>query len=166
MGGLVEVALEAREVEWEFAPGQSITGFALNGVVPGPTIEANRGDTLLVRLTNNLPQATMLHWHGIRVPASMDGTGAVQRAVEPGETFEYRFDVPDAGTYWYHSHHNETEQIERVLMLDDLKLDEDGALSPFGDPHEHHEGREGDVRLLNGRQESELEIAGGQVERW
>ena len=51
-------------------------------------------------------------------------------------------------------------------MLDDLKLDEDGGPSPFGDPHEHHEGREGDVRLLNGRQEPELEIAGGQVERW
>jgi FtsP/CotA-like multicopper oxidase with cupredoxin domain len=184
--GLVNVELEAREVEWEFSPGQSITGFALDGVVPGPTIEADRGDTLLVRLTNNLPQPTMIHWHGIRVPASMDGTGAVQRAVEPGETFEYRFEVPDAGTYWYHSHHNETEQIERglygalivraedeprfdrerVLILDDLKLDERGELSPFGDPHEHHEGREGDVRLLNGRQEPELEIAGGQVERW
>jgi FtsP/CotA-like multicopper oxidase with cupredoxin domain len=186
VGGLVEVELEAREVEWEFAPGQRITGFALNGEVPGPTIEAKRGDTLVVRLTNNLPQPTMLHWHGIRVPAFMDGTGAAQRAVEPGETFEYRFEVPDAGTYWYHSHHNETEQIERglygalivraeseprfdrerVLMLDDLKLDEDGGVSPFGDPHEHHEGREGDVRLLNGRQEPELEIAGGQVERW
>jgi len=186
MGAQVTVELEAREVEWEFAPGQSITGFALNGEIPGPTIEANRGDTLVVRLTNNLPQPTMIHWHGIRVPASMDGTGAVQRAVEPGETFEYRFEVPDAGTYWYHSHHNETEQIERglygalivraegeprfdrerVLMLDDLKLDEEGALSPFGDPHEHHEGREGDVRLLNGRQEPELEIAGGQIERW
>ena len=186
MPGLVNVELEARELEWEFAPGRRIPGFGLNGEIPGPTIEANRGDPLLVRLTNNLPQATMLHWHGIRVPASMDGTGAVQRAVEPGETFEYRFDVPDAGTYWYHSHHNETEQIERglygalivrdageprfdrerILMLDDLKLDEDGNLSPFGDPHEHHEGREGDVRLLNGRQEPELEIAGGQIERW
>src|SRR3954467_10703575 len=186
MAGLVEVELEAREAEWEFAPGQRITGFALNGEIPGPTIEANRGDTLVVRLTNNLPQPTMLHWHGIRVPASMDGTGAVQRAVDPGETFEYRFEVPDAGTYWYHSHHNETEQIERglygalivraedeprfdyerVLMLDDLKLAGDGVVSPFGDPHEHHEGREGHVRLVNGRQEPELEIAGGQVERW
>src|ERR1043166_10274972 len=110
MGGLVEVAIEAREVEWEFAPGQSITGFALNGVVPGPTIEANCGDTLAVRLTNNLPQPTMIHWHGIRVPASMDGTGAVQRAVEPGETFEYRFEVPEAGTYWSPSHNTALAQ--------------------------------------------------------
>ena len=51
-------------------------------------------------------------------------------------------------------------------MLDDLKLDAEGRLSPFGDDHELHEGREGDVRLVNGRQEPELAIAGGQVERW
>jgi FtsP/CotA-like multicopper oxidase with cupredoxin domain len=116
----------------------------------------------------------------------MDGTELVQRAVGSGETFEYRFTVPDAGTYWYHSHVNETEQIERglygalivrgkdeptvdgeqVLHVDDLKLDEQGAIAPFGDPHEHHEGREGNVWLLNGREEPELEIAAGQIERW
>jgi FtsP/CotA-like multicopper oxidase with cupredoxin domain len=116
----------------------------------------------------------------------MDGTEAVQPAVEPGETFEYRFVVPDAGTFWYHSHVNETEQLERglygalivrgpdepafdrerVLLIDDLKLTEEGDIAPFGDPHEHHAGREGQVRLVNGRQEPELEMAAGQVERW
>src|SRR6266536_1751548 len=115
MAHLVEVELEAREVEWEFAPGRSITGFGFNGQIPGPRIEANPGDTIAVRLTNRLPQPTLVHWHGIRVPAEMDGTSAVQRQVEPGETFDYRFDVPDAGTFWYHSHANETEQIERGL---------------------------------------------------
>src|SRR5437868_1087726 len=55
---------------------------------------------------------------------------------------------------------------ERVLLLDDLKLDPDGEVAPFGDEHEHHAGREGDVRLVNGRQEPELEIAGGTIERW
>ena len=100
----------------------------------------------------------------------MDGTESVQPVVEPGESFDYEFTVPDAGTFWYHTHVNETEQLERglygplvvrgpgeptldadrVLMLDDLKLDEDGRLSPFGDDHELHEGREGDVRLVNG----------------
>jgi FtsP/CotA-like multicopper oxidase with cupredoxin domain len=108
------------------------------------------------------------------------------RRVEPGGTFEYRFVVPDAGTFWYHSHVNETEQLERglygalivrgpdeptldaerVLLLDDLKLGPDGDLAPFGDEHELHAGREGDVRLVNGRQEPELEIAAGQIERW
>jgi len=182
----VTVELDAQEVEWEFAPGRTIRGFAYNGQVPGPLIEANLGDAIEVRLTNSLPQATTIHWHGIRVPAAMDGTEAVQPPVEPGQTFEYRFVVPDAGTFWYHSHTNETEQLERglygalvvrgvdepsfdgerVLLLDDLKLDPDGEVAPFGDEHEHHAGREGDVRLVNGRQESELEIAGGTIERW
>jgi FtsP/CotA-like multicopper oxidase with cupredoxin domain len=182
----VTVELDAQEFEWEFAPERTIRGFAYNGQVPGPLIEANVGDTIEVRLTNSLRQATTIHWHGIRVPAEMDGTEAVQPPVEPGQTFEYRFVVPDAGTFWYHSHTNETEQLERglygalvvhdvdepnfdgerVLLLDDLKLDPDGNVAPFGDEHEHHAGREGDVRLVNGRQQPELEIAGGSIERW
>ena len=112
---VVPVELDAQEVAWEFAPGRSISGFAFNGEVPGPTIDANVGDTIEVRLKNSLPQATTIHWHGVRVPAEMDGTEAVQPPVGPGETFEYRFVVPDAGTYWYHSHTNETEQLERGL---------------------------------------------------
>jgi FtsP/CotA-like multicopper oxidase with cupredoxin domain len=149
-------------------------------------IEAEVGDTIQARLTNNLLQSTTIHWHGLRVPADMDGTEAVQPPVEPGGTFEYRFVVPDAGTFWYHSHVNETEQLERglygalivrspdeprfdrerVLIFDDLKLGPDGDVAPFGDEHEHHAGREGEVRLVNGRQEPELEIAAGQIERW
>jgi FtsP/CotA-like multicopper oxidase with cupredoxin domain len=180
------VELEARETDWEYAPGQALPGMGFNGSISGPLIEAEIGDTIHARLTNSLAEPTLLHWHGVRVPAAMDGTASVQPAVEPGESFEYEFTVPDAGTFWYHSHFNETEQLERglygplvvrgpgepkldadrVLMLDDLKLDEDGRLSPFGDDHELHEGREGDVLLVNGMQEPELEIAAGQVERW
>ena len=183
---VVPVELEARETEWEFAPDRSIRGFAFNGEVPGPTIEARVGDTIEVHLTNSLPQATTIHWHGVRVPPEMDGTEAVQRPVDPGETFDYRFVVPDAGTFWYHSHTNETEQLERglygalivrgdneprfdgerVLLLDDLKLGADGEVAPFGDEHEHHAGREGDVRLVNGEREPELAPAGGTIERW
>ena len=178
--------LEARQFEWEFAPGRSITGFGFNGQVPGTPIGVEVGDTLEVRLTNNLPQATTIHWHGVRVPAEMDGTDAVQAPVEPGGTFDYRFVVPDAGTFWYHSHTNETEQLERglygpmivrgpgepgfdrerLLILDDLKLDADGAVAPFGDPDEHHAGREGEIRLVNGRQEPTLTMPGQTVERW
>jgi FtsP/CotA-like multicopper oxidase with cupredoxin domain len=186
MADVVSVELEAQEVDWEFAPGRSIRGFAYNGQVPGPTIEANVGDTIEVRLRNSLPQATTIHWHGVRVPAEMDGTEAVQPPVGPGETFDYRFVVPDAGTYWYHSHTNETEQLERglygalvvrdpnepafdaerTLLFDDLKLGPDADVAPFGDEHEHHAGREGDVRLVNGRQEPDFEMPSGTVERW
>src|SRR5580765_1763658 len=161
---VVSVELDAREVEWRFARDRAIEAFAYNGEVPGPVIEAEVGDTVEVRLTNSLPQATTIHWHGVRVPADMDGTEAVQPPVEPGGTFEYRFVVRDAGTFWYHSHVNETEQLERglygalivrgqdeptldrerVLLLDDLKLDSNGEVAPFGDEHELHAGREGD----------------------
>jgi FtsP/CotA-like multicopper oxidase with cupredoxin domain len=186
MTAMLTVDLEAREIPWEVSADRTVRGFAFNGRVPGQVIEANVGDELLVRLTNHLSEPTTIHWHGIRLPAPMDGTESVQQAVSPGETFDYRFVLPDAGTYWYHSHVNETEQVERglygalivhgpseplldrerVLLLDDLKLDEEGRIAPFGDPDEHHAGREGDVRLVNGSQEPRLELAAGQIERW
>jgi FtsP/CotA-like multicopper oxidase with cupredoxin domain len=185
-GRTITVPLEARETEWEFARGRSIRGYGFGGQVPGPLIEAEVRHTLVVELTNRLAEPTTIHWHGLRVPAEMDGTEKVQRPVEPGDSHEYRFVLPDAATFWYHSHVNETEQLERglygalivrgldeptvdrerVLILDDLKLGPDGDVAPFGDEHEHHAGREGDVRLINGRQEPELEIAAGRIERW
>jgi FtsP/CotA-like multicopper oxidase with cupredoxin domain len=182
----VIIDLEARPANWEIAPGRTVPGWTYNGQVPGPTIEANVGDTLVVRLTNSLDEPTTIHWHGIRLPAAMDGTQVVQPLVQPGETFEYRFTVPDAGTFWYHSHHNETVQMERglygalvvrdagevkvdrerVLMLDDMKLRRNGDFAKFGGWIEEHTGREGNVRLMNGKSEPTLDVAAGQVERW
>ena len=181
------IDLEARESNWEIAPGRTLPGWTYNGQVPGPTIEGTVGDTLVVRLTNSLPEPTTIHWHGLRVPSSMDGTDDVQQPVARGETFEYRFTVPDAGTFWYHPHSNETVQLERglygalvvrgtneptldrerVLVLDDVMLDKKtGGFAKFGGFSQKHSGREGDVRLVNGRAEPELTIAAGQIERW
>jgi FtsP/CotA-like multicopper oxidase with cupredoxin domain len=182
----VVVDLEAREANWEIAPGQTIRGWTYNGQIPGPTIEARVGDTLVVRLKNSLAEPTTIHFHGIRLPSAMDGTQVVQRTVAPGESFEYRFTIPDAGTFWYHSHHNETVQVERglygalvvrgtdepvvdrerVLVLDDMKLNRKGEFAKFGGWMEQHTGREGDVRLVNGKCEPELGIRAGHVERW
>ena len=182
----VRVALEARETNWEVAPGVTIAGYGYNGQVPGPTIEAKQGVPLEITFTNNLPEATLIHWHGLRVPAAMDGTQATQRLVAPGETFVYRFTPPDAGTFWYHPHANETEQLEkglygalivrsneelvvdgeRILVLDDVNADSTGRLAKFGGLRERHDGREGDIRLINGKAEPALTIAAGQVERW
>jgi FtsP/CotA-like multicopper oxidase with cupredoxin domain len=78
MKASVGFELEAWELDWAYAPGRSVRGFAFNGEVPGPLIEAEVGDTIQVRFTNNLPQSTTIHWHGLRVPADMDGTEAVQ----------------------------------------------------------------------------------------
>jgi FtsP/CotA-like multicopper oxidase with cupredoxin domain len=182
----VRIALEARETNWEAAPGITIAGFGYNGQVPGPTIELTQGVPVEIELTNRLAEPTLIHWHGLRIPASMDGTDSTQRPVEPGETFTYRFTPPDAGTFWYHPHANETEQLEKglygafivrgadepavdreqVLVFDDVDADEQGRLARFGGFRERHDGREGDIRLINGKAEPELTIAAGQIERW
>jgi FtsP/CotA-like multicopper oxidase with cupredoxin domain len=182
----VTVQLEARETDWEVEPGHTIRGYAFNGQVPGPTIEAEVGDTLVVELTNALSEPTTIHWHGLRVPAEMDGTQMMQRPIAPGERFAYRFTVPDAATFWYHPHANETEQLEkglygalivrdpsdpafddeRVLVLDDLKLDKHGDLAAFGGRKERHDGRRGNAFLVNGTLRPELTMRAGQVERW
>jgi FtsP/CotA-like multicopper oxidase with cupredoxin domain len=180
------VDLDAQRADWEIAPGHSVAGFAFNGQVPGPTIDVRAGEEVVVRLRNSLPEATVIHWHGLRVPAEMDGTDLVQPLVEPGETFEYRFTPPDPGTYWYHSHANETEQMEkglygafivrgdeglrldgeRVLVFDDLSLNRTGQIARFGGFEQRHDGRQGDTALLNGRTDTVFEMAAGQVERW
>jgi FtsP/CotA-like multicopper oxidase with cupredoxin domain len=144
------------------------------------------GDVLEIHLTNHLPEQTVVHWHGLRIPAAMDGTGMVQHPVRPGEQFTYRFRLPDAGTFWYHSHFNETVQLERGLygalivrgsdepaldadrtfVLDDVELGKDGQIKPPGWWIESHDGREGNTRLVNGKQEPEIRMAAGQIERW
>jgi FtsP/CotA-like multicopper oxidase with cupredoxin domain len=114
-GTVVTVTLEAREIDWEFVPGVKTRAWGYNGQIPGPVLEANVGDVLEVQLTNNLAEPTTIHWHGLRLPAPMDGTEHVQPVVAPGETFTYRFQLPDAGTFWYHPHFNETVQLEMGL---------------------------------------------------
>jgi FtsP/CotA-like multicopper oxidase with cupredoxin domain len=185
-GRVIEVDLEAGETEWEFIAGKKTLAWAYNGQVPGPVLEARVGDVLELRLTNRLPEPTLIHWHGLQLPAPMDGTGMVQHPVEPGATFTYRFRLPDAGTFWYHPHINETVQLERglygaivvrgpdepqldserVLVLDDVDLDRRGQIKPPGWWIERHDGRQGGTRLVNGRKEPELTMAAGHVERW
>jgi FtsP/CotA-like multicopper oxidase with cupredoxin domain len=183
---VLPVHLEAQEFDWEFRPRRPTRAWGFNGQIPGPTIEAQVGDVLEVHLKNDLPEATAIHWHGLRVPAAMDGTEMVQQPVRPGETFTYRFKLPDAGTFWYHPHLNETIQLERglygaivvrgpdeprldgdrVLVFDDVQLDRAGQIKPPGWWLESHNGREGSTRLMNGRQEPELTMSAGQIERW
>ena len=183
---VVSVNLEASEFDWEFSPGKTTRVWGFNGSIPGPTIEARVGDVLEIKLTNKLSEPTAIHWHGLRVPAAMDGTDMVQRPVNPSETFTYRFVVPDAGTFWYHPHVNETVQIERglygamiirnddeprfdderVLVFDDVDLDRNAQVKPPGGWKESHNGRVGSTRLLNGRSQPTLEIRAGHVERW
>lgn len=182
--------LTAGEFQWDIAPGKTVEVWGFNNQLPGPIIEANKGDTLNIKVKNNLIEPTIIHWHGIRLPSSMDGTDDVQKPIEPGEEFTYSFMVPDAGTFWYHSHFNETVQMERgvygglivrdegvpvtdgekIFLLDDMKLTGDNNFKEpgwfFARWMERHDGRQGETLLINGKENPVININAGQTERW
>jgi CopA family copper-resistance protein len=108
-GNHFDLAIEPYHVDFT---GRRVKAIAINGSLPGPTLKWREGDTVTVAVTNHLPTETSIHWHGIRVPASMDGVPGLSYAgIAPGKTFVYRFPVPQNGTYWYHSHSGFQEQL-------------------------------------------------------
>ncbi len=91
--------------------GQPRLATLINDSLPGPTLRFRDGDTVTVRVTNNLAESSSMHWHGVLVPAAMDGVpGLSYDGIGPGETFVYRFSIHQTGTYWYHSHSGLQEQ--------------------------------------------------------
>ena len=89
--------------------GRAVT---VNGNLPAPLLRWREGDDVVLRVTNRLDEDTSIHWHGILVPFQMDGVpGVTFPGIKPGETFEYKFRVPQNGTYWYHSHSGLQEQL-------------------------------------------------------
>ena len=108
--------LTASTTEWGLVPPYRTAVWAYNEQIPGPVLRIKLGETVRVNFTNELPQATTIHWHGVRVANAMDGVpGVTQPAIPSGEGFVYQFTPKDAGTYWFHPHVNAAEQIERGL---------------------------------------------------
>ncbi len=159
-----------------------------NGELPGPEIRVRQGERVRVRFNNQLDEATSVHWHGIRIDNAMDGVaGLTQAPVKPGESFDYDFVVPDAGTFWYHAHAMSWNQVPRglagpliiddkdtlfparrdiTLALSDWRLDEDGALetASFGAMHDFsHAGRLGNWLTVNGRSMPDIPL---EKDRW
>ncbi|MBB3274046.1 CopA family copper-resistance protein [Pseudomonas sp. OG7] len=92
--------------------GTRRTAMAINGSIPGPTLRWREGDTVTLRVRNRLKQDTSIHWHGIILPANMDGVpGLSFHGIAPDGLYEYRFRVHQNGTYWYHSHSGFQEQV-------------------------------------------------------
>ena len=86
-------------------------GTVVNGGVPAPLLRWREGDTVTLRVRNTLPVTSSIHWHGLIVPADMDGVpGLSFMGIAPGSTYTYRFRVNQSGTYWYHSHSRFQEQ--------------------------------------------------------
>ncbi len=156
-------------------PDTALWGF--NGATPGPELRLRQGERLAVRFENGTDHPSAIHWHGIRLRNEMDGVpGLTQPLVHPGEAFDYAFDLPDAGTYWYHSHHQSWEQVARGLygpliieernpprvdmdvtvVLDDWRITREGALMEgFGNRHDFaHAGRLGNNAMIIPSQDS------------
>ncbi|MDP2319883.1 MAG: copper resistance system multicopper oxidase [Acidobacteriota bacterium] len=91
--------------------GASRVGITVNGTIPAPLVRWREGDTVTMRVANALDEDTSIHWHGMILPANMDGVpGLSFHGIHPGETYTYKFTVRQGGTYWYHSHSGFQEQ--------------------------------------------------------
>ncbi len=91
--------------------GATRTAQTINGSIPGPLLRWREGDTVTLRVANQLDEDTSIHWHGMVLPADMDGVpGLSFHGIRPRESYTYRFAVKQSGTYWYHSHSGFQEQ--------------------------------------------------------
>lgn len=191
---VVEVELVASVWSTEYLAGKPAEVWAYRDgaspatpSIPGPMLRAKVGDEVIVHFHNELPEETTIHWHGLRLPPEADGTPSSQTPVLPGADYEYRFTARDASSFWYHPHVRAYDQIERglyapmvvtggvtpevaadrYLVLDEVKLNADGALNGDTSELDRMLGRQGNVLLVNGRHAPvELEVAAGSRERW
>ena len=92
--------------------GKPLQRVTVNHSLPAPTLTWQEGEDVVVHVTNHMKEPSSVHWHGILVPAMMDGVKGMNDypGIEPGQTFTYRFTVRQSGTYWYHSHTSGQEQ--------------------------------------------------------
>jgi CopA family copper-resistance protein len=105
---------------------RTATARTINGTVPGPLIRLREGQDVTLRVTNRLKETSSIHWHGVLVPADMDGVPGVSFAgIKPGETFVYKFPIKQYGTYWYHSHSPGQAQkgVYAPLIIDQMEPD-------------------------------------------
>jgi manganese oxidase len=108
--------LTAEHVQWEVLPGEFVDAYAHNGQVPGPVIPATEGENVRINFLNELPEPTVIHFHGPKLPNRMDGVvGVTQKVVQPGHSFSYEFVARPGGTFMYHTHHNSAEQEAKGL---------------------------------------------------
>lgn len=182
---VLEVSMRAVIASKQYPGAKPSQVWTYEGGVPGPLLEANAGDQLMVHFRNELPEATTIHWHGVRVPAKMDGTVLMQTGIEPGQSFEYSFQLKDPGLFWFHPHMRSDIQVEKglygavlvrgpmepivdhetVLVLDDVRVNPDGTFPEYLDDESKMMGREGNVLLVNGVAQPEIPMQSGALER-
>jgi bilirubin oxidase len=184
----VEFNLTAQRQQVDLGGAAPTDMFLYNGQLPGPTIEATEGDWLVVHFTNNLPEPTNIHWHGLVFPPDQDGVP--MDVVPPAGKRDYAFRVlpGSAGTYWYHPHPMglTTMQVAKglagairikakadplpaalgdtLVLLSDLRLDAQGQIPP-STTMDKMNGREGDIQLINGQRPPVLPLSLGESRR-
>ncbi len=171
--------------------GNEIRMFGYNGQIPGPLLKVEQNSTINITFINNLDMPTTTHWHGLRLDNRFDGVpGSTQSEILPGESFEYTLYFPDEGIYWYHPHvredlqqelglygnilvdpiqldyYNQVNQ-ENSLVLDDILI-ENGDIIDFTYENINHVvmGRFGNINLINGEDNYELNVLKGEVRRF
>jgi CopA family copper-resistance protein len=125
--------VELRGTDFDLSIGRAPVNFTgrtrpattVNGSLPGPLLRWREGDTVTLRVANRLrDEPASIHWHGILLPANMDGVpGLSFDGIHPGETWTYRFTLQQSGTYWYHSHSMYQEQagLYGAIVVDPLQ---------------------------------------------
>ncbi len=190
----VEVTITASPTRMSLIPNTTSAAYAYNGRIPGPLLEVHEGDRVIVHFHNNLPEPTTIHWHGLHIPATSDGSPYYP--VAPGGQYDYVFTLQpgSAGTYWYHPHPHQTTggqiarglfgalivraandplppMADKVLILSDNRFLPDGSID-ISDPHspqgmaDEVNGREGNVLFINGEVMPAVTIRSGETQRW
>ena len=160
--------------------------WSYNGAAPGPELRFRQGERLRIEVENALGADTTVHWHGIRLPNAMDGVPDVTQPpiAANGGRFTYEFDLPDAGTFWYHPHLGSPEQVGRglygalvveereppavdrdlVWVLSDWRLDREARIvGNFGNPMDaSHAGRIGNTVTVNGASREFFAVRAGE----
>jgi FtsP/CotA-like multicopper oxidase with cupredoxin domain/plastocyanin len=115
--GTKQFDLTASVVNWEVSPGKTVKAWAYNNQVPGPWIKVNVGDKVRIVLHNELPESTVIHFHGLEVPNAMDGVPDItQPPVKPGASFTYEFAAKGPAMGMYHSHDFADHQVPDGLL--------------------------------------------------
>jgi FtsP/CotA-like multicopper oxidase with cupredoxin domain len=115
--GTKEFDLTASEFDWEVEPGKVVKAWGYNKQVPGPTIRVGVGDHVKIVVKNELPESTVVHWHGLLLPNAMDGVPDItQPPIKPGESFTYEFTTREPMVAMYHSHHDAAKQVTNGLL--------------------------------------------------
>lgn len=115
--------------------GHTTKAIAVNGQIPGPTLHFKEGEDVVIHVTNTMPIDSSIHWHGMLVPAAMDGVPGLNgfSGIKPGQTFTYHFTIRQSGTYWYHAHSGLQEQMGLYgsIVIDPKQPDPNNAARDY-----------------------------------